>query len=107
MNSSFSHAEPAEIVNHTQDTEVIIADSVTVFCEATGVYTPTIMWMRGNDVIENSSRVVISETVWTNGIVRSTLTIGVFTRSDTGVFSCRASNSAGVDEATFELTIQG
>ena len=94
-------------MNHTQDTEVIIAESVTVYCEATGVYTPTIMWMRGSDVIENSSSIVIAESVWSNGTVRSMLTINVFTRADAGVYSCHTANSAGSDEASFELIIQG
>ena len=94
-------------MSHTQDTEVIIAESVTVYCEAAGVYTPTIVWMRGNDVVENSSSMVISESTWTNGTVRSTLTIDVFTRADAGVYSCRAANSAGIDEVSFKLVIQG
>ena len=108
---SFHPSEPAMIVNHTQELNVVIADSVTVYCEVTGVYRPSIMWTRDDDnetqTVQNTSRVTISESVGANGAVISTLTIDVITRSDAGIYSCRVANSAGNDEASFQLNIQG
>ena len=99
--------EPAEIVNHTTDTEVIIAESVTVFCEVKGIYTPTIVWTKDGVAYQNSSGITILESIGINGTVYSALIIDTFTRADSGMYSCSVSNSAGSDEASFELTIQG
>ena len=65
------------------------------------------MWTRGNDIISNSSRVTILESVGSNGSVISTLAIDVLTRSDAGVYSCSVSNSAGDDKVSIELIVQG
>ena len=107
----FHHPEPATIVSHTQDLDVVIADSVSVYCEVTGVHRPSIMWTRHDDnetqTVQNTSRVTISERIVANGVVISTLTIDVITRSDAGEYSCRVANSVGNDEASFQLNIQG
>lgn len=94
-------------MSHTEDTEVIIADRVTVYCKATGIYRPIITWLRDSEIVQNSSRVTISESISANGGVNSTLTIHAFTRSDAGEYSCTATNSAGNDDISFELIIQG
>ena len=86
---------------------VIIADSVTVYCETRGVHRPTVTWMKGIEVLSNSSSAAISESVGPNGTVNSSLTISMFSRSDAGEYSCSVTNSAGNDTAIFQLTIQG
>ena len=86
---------------------VTIADSVTVYCETRGVHRPTVTWMKGIEVLSNSSNVAISESVGPNGTVNSSLTISMFSRSDAEEYSCSVTNSAGNDTASFQLTIQG
>ena len=100
------------IVSHTEDLDVIIADSVTVYCEVTSLYRSSITWTKcddnGTQTLQNTSRVTISESIGANGVVNSTLTIDVVTRSDAGKYSCRVNNSAGNDlEVSFQLNIQG
>ena len=99
--------EPAEVLTHSNDTDVIIGSSMTVFCVASGIYLPTVTWRRGQEVLSNSSTLTISESTETNSVVNSSLMISVFTRSDAGQYSCDVTNEAGNDTASFELILQG
>ena len=81
---------------------------MTVYCEARGVYRPTVVWMKDNEIIQNSSRVTIQESVGTDdSIINSTITIDTFSRSNVGVYICIGANTAGSDQASFVLTIEG
>ena len=99
--------EPPEILANSNDTDVIIGSSVTVFCVARGIYLPTVTWRRGQDVLSNSSTLTISETSEANSVINSSLMISVFTRSDAGQYSCDVTNEAGNDTASFELVTLG
>ena len=101
-----SVSEPAEIVGHSENTSVVIGESVAVFCESRGVHTPSVVWTVDGSPVHTNSTVTISESA-TGDTVHSTLTIDTAAQSDDGVYSCVASNSAGSDETSFKLTVQG
>jgi len=94
-------------LTHSNDTDVVIGSSVTVFCVASGIYLPTVTWRRRQEVLSNSSTLTISETAEINSVVNSSLMISVFTRSDAGQYSCDVTNAVGRDTATFELVTSG
>ena len=77
---------------------------------------PSLLWKRGEQVLENSSRIIIHETVSTlagsNGgrIVKSVLEVCGVEREDHGVYSCSISvGTAGqeepIDTASFQLQV--
>ena len=101
-----SVSEPAEIVSHSENMSVVIGESVAVFCESRGVHTPSVVWTVDGSPVHTNSTVTISESA-TGDTVHSTLTIDTAAQLDDGVYSCAASNSAGSDETSFKLTVQG
>lgn len=98
--------EPAEIRDHSENTSAVIGESVSLHCEARGVLRPTVVWSVDGSPVLPDSRVTISETAAGDTLL-SVLTFNFSVRSDNAVYSCIASNSAGSDEATIELSIQG
>ena len=75
-------------------------------CEARGVHRPIVVWLVNGSPVLPDSRVTISETAAGDTLL-SVLTFNFSVRSDNAVYSCFASNSAGSEEATIELSIQG
>ena len=64
--------------------------------------TPAILWSVPEG---NTSATTVSDTV--GEIVSSMLILDTTTRSDAGNYTCTTFNSAGMDEATFQLTLHG
>ena len=97
--------------NYTID----MGDTVTFYCEATGIPPPSINWYRNGTELDNitNSRVTLSQvsTHVENSMVYSvnrTLTLMVSEDADSGSYECRASNEAkpGENSVEFILVVQ-
>ena len=80
---------------------------MTLYCETRGVHPPTVVWsVNGSPVVTDSRVTILSERV-DGDTVLSELNFNFSVRSDNAVYSCSASNSAGSDAASTELSILG
>ena len=103
---SLTPSEPAEIIAHSANTSAVIGESVTLYCETRGVHPPTVVWSINGSPVVTDSRVTVSERVDGDTVV-SELNFNFSIRSDNAVYSCSASNSAGSNTASIELSILG
>ena len=69
---------------------IVAGTTLTVSCTARASSTPTITWMAGDTVLENSGRYSISE-----GDGTSTLVIANTVEGDSGTYSCTATVGSG------------
>ena len=70
------------------------ATSVVLTCESHAVPTPNITWMRNGVVLTNTWTINIVTNTSRHDTV-STLTVSVFTATEEGNYTCRASNTIG------------
>ena len=99
-----------------------VTESVTFFCDATGIPPPSIQWLRGGTLLDGNatsglnSRVVLSEpmqglfTIDGQGdvfLVERTITVDAVALEDDGTFTCSATNVADTDSQDFQLFVQG
>ncbi len=89
-------------------------DSIIFECTATGIPAPEIDFDFGNitarvDVRESSSPVEVTRTQDGETVYQVTRTamINRTMDSDSGVYMCVANNEYGMDQESFQLTIQG
>ncbi|KAM5295481.1 hemicentin-1 isoform 3-T3 [Glossophaga mutica] len=86
------------------ETEVVletISNPVTLTCDATGIPPPTIVWLKNHKPIENSDSLEVH--ILSGG---SKLQIARSQRSDSGNYTCIASNMEGKAQKTYILSIQ-
>ena len=82
----------------------------TIICEAFGYPPPTVLWIRIDGNL--SDRVSVSDSVSTasgyGNVTRVSvnLTITNASREDTGVYTCSANNSIGIDSKNVSIAIQ-
>ena len=89
------------------DGEVVVSNSISLFCSSTGVPTPSFSWYGPGDMeLSNSTSHIITGSVEGGGFV-SSLTITAAAREDVGLYNCTAVNSVGTDSATFNLLVLG
>ena len=99
-----------------------VTESVTFFCNATGIPPPSIQWMRSGTLLDGNatsglnSRAVPSEpmqglfTIEGEGdmfLVERTITLNAVAQEDDGTFTCNAMNVADTDSQDFQLFVQG
>ena len=102
------HAVPATIVEYPNSPNVVINDSVTLVCLASGIPLPNITWSReGEGDIVNSSESVILSRVVNATHVTSELTLVATGQQDTGQYNCLADNGIGTDNVSFHLQVVG
>ena len=81
-----------------------------ITCEAFGYPPPTVIWNRINGIL--SDRVSVSDSVSVPtgyGDVTSVsvnLTITNASREDTGVYTCSANNTVGINDEIVNITVQ-
>ena len=93
---------------------------VTFVCSATGIPPPTILWLRGdllldpimNDTVNSRfllSNAIVSMAPREVSTVTRMLTLNNAMDSDNGTYTCQANNTAvgGEDQEDFELFVQG
>ena len=76
--------------------ETLEGTTVYVRCPATGNPAPKVTWKKFGSLVPRSLR-----------IVNNTLELLNVTRSDSGTYSCTASNGAGADEKSTYLNFIG
>ena len=99
-----SVTEPASI--ETSDViskpEVIVNQTITLFCPAAGVPAPEVTWFRDRQALDNQTDdgIVVLDDGWRLHIPSA----GV---SHASRYSCRAENVAGISEKHFDLNVLG
>ena len=87
---------------------VVQPQSATFLCNATARPRPEITWWRmGNQLMAQTNTIEISSDSFGEREIESNLTIIMADPSDTGGYICQATNVAGQDNATAELTVHG
>ena len=59
-------------------------------------------WLKENDVIRSSGKAVVEKNQRSSNLIIQSITI-----TDTGNYTCKASNSFGLDIFTSQLTVEG
>lgn len=96
---------PLQIVTPPTNQVVLATGTLTVTCTATGVHIPDILWQKGDSVLANGSRVLISEAVSGLNQITSLLTVSGLTSEDSGSYTCNATNTEGSVSERFEVTL--
>ncbi|XP_065884496.1 uncharacterized protein [Dysidea avara] len=82
---------------------------MTITCGVLGYPPPTIIWSKTNGTLSNRASMSISTTTFVGSsrlpYVRRNLTFTNSYREDTGMYQCRANNSAGIDTRSFNITV--
>uniref|UniRef100_A0A8C9WZ90 Sidekick cell adhesion molecule 2 n=1 Tax=Sander lucioperca TaxID=283035 RepID=A0A8C9WZ90_SANLU len=85
------------------DSTVIDGMSVILHCETSGAPRPAITWQKGERVLASGSVQLPRFTLLESG----SLLISPSHISDAGTYTCMASNSRGIDEASADLGVWG
>ena len=84
--------------------DVVVDQSFSLSCNASGYPAPSVVWTLDNDVLTNNGSVITTDDSITlsNGLqyVNSVLTINSATFDDEGVYMCSFSNDAGTSNLT-------
>jgi len=82
--------------------------SATFLCNATARPRPQITWWRmGNQLMAETNTIEISSEIFGERETVSNLTIVMADPSDAGGYVCLATDAAGQNSATAELTVHG
>ncbi|NXB77102.1 HMCN1 protein, partial [Donacobius atricapilla] len=89
------------------EVSVLLGESVQLLCNATGVPTPDVQWLKDGKTVRGTLNKLI---VLCDGPCRvtpdgSTLNISRALTSDTGKYTCVATNSAGEEDRIFNLNV--
>ena len=79
--------------------EMAAGTNLTIHCEATGVPKPAITWLQNGQPIPEEMRYAVSS--------RGSLTISQSLVSDSGMFTCVASNIVGETKMTSMIGVRG
>ncbi|NXL77816.1 HMCN1 protein, partial [Leptocoma aspasia] len=100
---------PPSVVGSEMPSEVsvLLGESVQLLCNATGVPTPDVQWLKDGKTVR---RTLNKLTVLCDGPCRvnpdgSTLNISTALTSDTGKYTCVATNPAGEEDRIFNLNV--
>ncbi|XP_060058654.1 protein sidekick-2 isoform X2 [Erinaceus europaeus] len=83
------------------DSTVIDGTSAVLVCETSGAPRPAITWQRGERILASGSVQLPRFTLLESG----TLLVSPTHLSDAGTYTCLATNSRGVDEASADLVV--
>ena len=90
------------------DTSVYVGDTVALSCMSHGLPFPSIYWTREGEPLRQP--VAVNQTQISGGHVtflQSTLLLCSLTLSDTGLYTCSASNNHSSAQQTFSITVKG
>ncbi|MCP9264251.1 Immunoglobulin I-set domain protein [Dirofilaria immitis] len=98
-----SIAIPPQFTEKLTDVEAHELETIEMKATATGIPTPQVQWFKDGALVQtDSERIFVRETETNQHI----LTIKQIKMEDAGVYSCKASNKAGVEESKAEFVIQ-
>ena len=82
--------------------EVIVNETITLFCPAAGVPPPEVTWFRDGQALDNQTDdgIVVLDDGWRLHIPHAGI-------SHASRYSCRAENIAGISEKHFDLSVLG
>ena len=89
------------------DVVVLSPDTAMFYCEAFGVLTPNITWMRNGDTLVSGSDDITIITNVVTSVRNSTLQIVNTVPDDAASYTCLATNAAGNDTASVTLVVNG
>ncbi|XP_071672735.1 protein sidekick-2 isoform X1 [Patagioenas fasciata] len=89
------------ITRGPQDSTVIDGMSVILNCETSGAPRPAITWQKGERILASGSVQLPRFTLLESG----SLLVSPAHRADAGTYTCLATNSRGVDEASADLVV--
>uniref|UniRef100_A0A6I8SSN7 Sidekick cell adhesion molecule 2 n=1 Tax=Xenopus tropicalis TaxID=8364 RepID=A0A6I8SSN7_XENTR len=89
------------ITRAPQDTTVIDGTAVVLQCETSGAPRPAITWQKGDRVLASGSIQLPRFTLLESG----SLLISPAHISDTGTYTCSATNSRGADDASADIIV--
>ena len=88
------------------DDVVLSPETAIFYCEASGVLAPNITWrMNGETLESDSENITVLSGSTGDTITNSTLQVLNTLPNDTGTYTCVATNAAGSDIASAELTV--
>jgi len=89
-----------EITSTSSNVEAKLSETAVLDCHVTGTPTPTVEWLFNGQPLDRTDQRYYVTT-------RAALTISDVKVADTGRYTCRANNSAGVDERDVHLDVLG
>ena len=99
MCSVIVHLVPPNIITDPVSVISIVRESSQLACEASGSPLPTIEWLKDEQLVTSTSRVSVTSSV--HGLVRtSNITLTNLNFTDTGNYTCRATNNLTVLQTT-------
>ena len=104
--STFSVAPT--ILEPPENLTVVQPQSATFLCNATAQPRPQITWWRmGNQLMTQANTIEVSSDNFGEREIVSNLTVVMADPSDAGGYVCLATNAAGQDNTTAQLTVHG
>ncbi len=105
---SLCFAAPPSLISDNTSVTVAVDEQVSLSCETSGIPKPEISWEYFDMVItNNASKLLIGDTSTNETSVKSNLTLIYSEASDSGVYSCVATNIAGSVKMNITLTVNG
>jgi len=82
--------------------EVVVNETITLFCPAAGVPSPEVTWFRDQQPLDNQTDdgIVVLDDGWRLHIAHART-------SHASRYFCRAENVAGISEKHFDLSVLG
>ena len=90
-----------------EDVVVLSPDTAMFYCEAFGVLTPDITWMRNGVTLVSGSDDITIITNVVDSVRNNTLQIVNTVPDDAASYTCLATNAAGNDTASATLVVNG
>ena len=95
-----------QITTSPGDAVYLRGESPQFTCTATGLPLPSISWLRDGSALSTGAKYSITSTS-DDSLVTSTLIVLNLVLTDTGTFTCSASNSEGTVSSSYTLTVEG
>lgn len=93
---------PPSFVRRLKETYGVLGSSVVLECKIAGSLPISVTWFYGGNEIASGEKY---ETIFSENVCA--LKVNALDSSDTGPYTCTATNVAGSDECSAFLTVQG
>ena len=86
--------------------EIIVGQELRLRCSYVGVPMPTVVWIQDDLMLTNGEDGVVI-TGGAPGDSEITLVISAVEPTNSGMYTCRATNALGMDEEQYSVIVQG